>query len=79
MDVVSLLVFAVDQADPGGRGGNPSEGTGIATILIIAALVLVFGLALAFAVSRGRARSRSLERHPAGDGGPGRVSNRTEP
>jgi hypothetical protein len=66
MDLLNaLLVFAADNADVGGRGGNPSEGTGIATVLIIAAIVLIGGLALAYVFSRGRSRRRALERHPA--------------
>ena len=75
----ALIVFAAENADVGGRGDNPSEGTGIVTIAVIAALVLAGGLALAYGFSRGRARRRSVERHPSGDSGPGRVSNRTEP
>jgi hypothetical protein len=71
----ALLLFAAEQADVGGRGDNPSEGTGIVTIVIIAALVLACGLALAFVFTRGRARRRSLERHPDSAGRLGRVSS----
>jgi hypothetical protein len=69
----ALLLFAAENADVGGRGGNPSEGTGIVTIAVIVALVLAGGLALAFAFSRGRARRRSLEPHPDTAGRVGRV------
>ena len=60
----AFVLFAAEQADVGGRGDNPGEGTGIITIVVIVALVLVAGLALAFVFTRGRARRRSLERHP---------------
>jgi hypothetical protein len=70
----AVLVFAAENADVGGRGDNPSAGTGIVTILVIVGLVLAVGLALAFVFTRGRARRRSLERHPDTDGRVGRVS-----
>jgi len=70
----AVFVFAAENADVGGRGDNPSEGTGIVTILVIVALVLVAGLALAYVFTRGRARRRSLERHPDTAGRVGRVS-----
>jgi hypothetical protein len=69
----ATLVF-VAQAEPGGRGGNPDEGIGLITIIVIAALVLAGGLLLAFMFSRGRARRRSLERRPDSGGHVGRVS-----
>ena len=69
----AAMVF-VAQAEPGGRGGNPDEAVGLATILVIAGLVLVGGLVLGFVFSRGRARRRSLERQPDSSGGVGRVS-----
>jgi hypothetical protein len=69
----ATLVF-VAQAEPGGRGGNPDEGVGLITIIVIAALVLAGGLLLAFVFSRGRARRRSLERRPDSGGHVGRVS-----
>jgi hypothetical protein len=59
-----FLVFAAENADVGGRGDNPSAGTGIVTILVVAAVVLAVGLLLAFVFTRGRARRRSVERHP---------------
>ena len=71
----ALLLFAAEQADVGGRGDNPSEGTGVVTIVVIVALVLACGLALAFVFTRGRARRRSLERHPDTGGRVGRVSS----
>jgi hypothetical protein len=70
----TLLLFAAENADVGGRGDNPSAGTGILTILVIVALVLAAGLALAFVFTRGRARRRALERHPDTAGRVGRVS-----
>jgi hypothetical protein len=69
----ALLLFAAENADVGGRGDNPSEGTGIVTIIVVAALVLAAGLALAFVFTRGRARKRALERHPDTAGHLGRV------
>jgi hypothetical protein len=69
----TLLIFAAENADVGGRGDNPSAGTGIVTIAVIAALVLAGGLTLAFVFSRGRARRRSLERRPDTAGRVGRV------
>jgi hypothetical protein len=69
----ATLVF-IAQAEPGGRGGNPDEGIGLVTILVIAALVLAGGLLLGFVFSRGRARRRSLERRPDSGGHVGRVS-----
>ncbi len=69
----AALVFMA-QTEPGGRGGNPDEGVGLVTILVIAALVLAAGLLLAFVFTRGRARRRSLERHPDSGGHVGRVS-----
>jgi hypothetical protein len=69
----ATLVF-IAQAEPGGRGGNPDEGIGLVTIMVIAALVLAGGLLLAFVFSRGRARRRSLERRPDSGGHVGRVS-----
>jgi hypothetical protein len=70
----TVLVFAAENADVGGRGDNPSAGTGVVTILVIVALVLAAGLALAFVFTRGRARRRALERHPDTAGRVGRVS-----
>ncbi|HEV3377405.1 MAG TPA: hypothetical protein VG126_09010 [Thermoleophilaceae bacterium] len=69
----ATLVF-IAQAEPGGRGGNPDEGIGLVTIVVIAALVLAGGLLLGFVFSRGRARRRSLERRPDSGGHVGRVS-----
>jgi len=69
----AAMVF-IAQAEPGGRGGNPDEGVGLVTILVIAALVLAAGLLLAFVFTRGRARRRSLEPHPDSAGRVGRVS-----
>jgi hypothetical protein len=71
----ALLLFAAENADVGGRGDNPSEGTGIVTIAVIAALVLAGGLVLGFAFTRGRTRRRSLERHPDTAGRVGRASS----
>ena len=70
----AVLVFAAENADVGGRGDNPSEGVGVVTIAVIAALVLAAGLALAWVFTRGRARRRALERHPDTEGRVGRVS-----
>jgi hypothetical protein len=69
----AAMVFLA-QAEAGGRGGNPDEGVGIITILVMAALILGAGLLLAFVFSRGRARRRSLERRPDTAGHAGRVS-----
>jgi hypothetical protein len=69
----AAMVF-IAQAEPGGRGGNPDEGIGLVTILVIAALLLAGGLVLGFVFSRGRARRRSLERRPDRAGQVGRVS-----
>jgi hypothetical protein len=69
----ALLLLAAEQADVGGRGGNPSESTGVVTIVVIVVLVLAAGLALAFVFTRGRARRRSLEPHPDTEGHLGRV------
>jgi hypothetical protein len=74
----ALLLFAAENADVGGRGDNPSEGTGVVTIVVIAALVLAAGLALGFVFARGRTRRRSLERHPDSGGRVGRVSGMRE-
>jgi hypothetical protein len=68
-------VVLIAQAEAGGRGGNPDEGVGLVTILVIAALVLLGGLALGFVFSRGRARRRSLERRPDTGGRVGRVGD----
>ena len=69
----AIVLFA--QAEPGGRGGgNPAEGVGLVTILVIAALVLAGGLVLGFVFSRGRARRRSQARRPDSSGRVGRVS-----
>jgi hypothetical protein len=68
----AAIVF-IAQAEPGGRGGNPDEGVGLVTILVIAALVLIGGLLLGLVFSRGRARRRSLERRPDSGGHVGRV------
>jgi hypothetical protein len=62
--LTAVLSFAAGNADVGGRGDNPDAGTGVITILIVAALVLAVGLALAYSFTRGRARRRALERHP---------------
>jgi hypothetical protein len=70
----ALLLFAAENADVGGRGDNPSEGTGLVTIAVIAALVMAGGLALGFVFTRARTRRRSLERHPDASGRVGRVS-----
>ena len=70
----ALILFAAENADVGGRGDNPSEGTGIVTILVIVTLVLLAGLTLAVIFTRGRARRRSLEAHPDTAGRVGRVS-----
>jgi hypothetical protein len=72
--VLYALMVVIAQAEPGGRGGNPDEGIGLVTIVVIAALVLAGGLLLAFVFSRGRARRRSLERRPDSGGHVGRVS-----
>jgi hypothetical protein len=72
--ITSLLVFAAENADVGGRGDNPSEGVGLVTVAVIAAVVLAGGLVLAWAFTRGRARRRALERHPDTQGRVGRVS-----
>jgi hypothetical protein len=77
--ITALLTFAAENADVGGRGDNPSEGTGIVTIAVIAALVLAGGLALGFAFSRGRSRRRALERNPDTEGRVGRVSGIRRP
>ena len=69
----ALLLFAAENADVGGRGDNPSAGTGIITIVVVAALVLAGGLLLALVFTRGRANRRSLERHPDTAGRVGRV------
>ena len=69
----ALLVLAAESADVGGRGDNPSEGTGIVTIVVVAALVLAAGLVLAFIFTRGRAQRRSLEHHPDTEGRVGRT------
>jgi hypothetical protein len=71
----ALLLFAAETADVGGRGDNPSQGTGLVTVLVIAALVLAGGLALGFAFSRARTRRRALERHPDTGGRVGRVGD----
>jgi hypothetical protein len=68
-------IVLIAQAEPGGRGGNPDEGIGLATILVIAGLVLAAGLVLGFVFSRGRARRRSQERRPDTAGRVGRVSD----
>jgi hypothetical protein len=71
---LNAAIMLIAQAEPGGRGGNPDEGIGLVTILVIAALVLAGGLLLGFLFSRGRARRRSLERRPDAGGHVGRVS-----
>jgi hypothetical protein len=71
---LNAALVLIAQAEPGGRGGNPDEGIGLVTILVIAALVLAGGLLLGFVFSRGRARRRSLERRPDAAGQVGRVS-----
>ena len=70
----NAAMVLIAQAEPGGRGGNPDEGVGLVTILVIAALVLIGGLVLGLVFSRGRARRRSLERRPDTGGHAGRVS-----
>jgi hypothetical protein len=72
--VFNAAMVLIAQAEPGGRGGNPDEGVGLVTILVIAALVLAGGLALGFVFSRGRSRRRSQERRPDSSGRVGRVS-----
>jgi hypothetical protein len=71
--LAAVLVFAADNADVGGRGDNPDAGTGVVTILIVAAVVLAAGLLMAFVFTRGRARRRALERHPDSAGRAGRT------
>jgi hypothetical protein len=71
---LNAAIVLIAQAEPGGRGGNPDEGIGLVTIVVIAALVLAGGLLLAFVFSRGRSRRRSLERRPDTGGHVGRVS-----
>ncbi len=70
----NAAMVLIAQAEPGGRGGNPDEGVGLVTILVIAALVLAGGLVLGFVFSRGRARRRSQEQRPDSGGRVGRVS-----
>jgi len=70
----AVILFAAESADVGGRGDNPSQGTGIVTILVIVALVLAAGLTLAFFFTRGRSRRRAMERHPDTAGRVGRAS-----
>ena len=70
----NAAMVLIAQAEAGGRGGNPDEGVGLATILVIAALVIAGGLVLGFVFSRGRARRRSQERRPDSSGRAGRVS-----
>jgi hypothetical protein len=70
----NAAMVLIAQAEPGGRGGNPDEGVGLVTILVIAALVLAGVLVLGFVFSRGRARRRSQERRPDRRGRAGRVS-----
>jgi hypothetical protein len=72
--VFNAVVVLIAQAEAGGRGGNPDEGVGLVTIVVIAALILAGGLALGFVFSRGRARRRSQERRPDSGGRVGRVS-----
>jgi len=72
--VNALLLFAAENADVGGRGDNPSDSTGIVTILVIAALIFAGGLLLGFTFMRARTRRRSLERRPDRAGRVGRVS-----
>jgi hypothetical protein len=69
----NAAMVLIAQAEPGGRGGNPDEGVGLVTILVIAALVLAGGLVLGLVFSRGRARRRSQERRPDSAGRVGRV------
>jgi hypothetical protein len=64
----------IAQAEAGGRGGNPDEGVGLVTILVIAALILAGGLVLGLIFSRGRARRRSQQPRPDRAGHVGRVS-----
>lgn len=71
---LNAAMVLIAQAEPGGRGGNPDEGVGLVTILVIAALVLAGGLVLGFVFSRGRARRRSQARRPDNRGRAGRVS-----
>jgi hypothetical protein len=71
--LATVLVFAADNADVGGRGDNPDAGTGVVTILIVAAVVLAAGLLMAFVFTRGRARRRALEHHPDSAGRAGRT------
>jgi hypothetical protein len=71
--VTHMLVFAAENADVGGRGDNPDEGTGIVTILIAAGLILAVGLLLAFFFTRSRPRRRALEPHADRAGHAGRV------
>ena len=70
----AVLAFAAEAADVGGRGDNPSDSTGVITIVVIAALVLGAGLLLVTLFRRGRARQSSLQRRPDRGGRVGRVS-----
>jgi heme/copper-type cytochrome/quinol oxidase subunit 2 len=69
--ILNALVLVAQ--DVGGRGENPDEGSGIITIVVIAAAVLVVGLLLAAFFARGRARARSMRRRPDVEGHTGRV------
>ncbi|MEA2332316.1 MAG: hypothetical protein QOH58_2454 [Thermoleophilaceae bacterium] len=73
--VNAMLMLAREAADVGGRGDNPSDTTGVVTILVVAALVLAAGLLLAYVFTRGRARRRALEPHPDTAGRVGRVGS----
>jgi hypothetical protein len=70
----NAATFLIAQAEAGGRGGNPDEGVGLITIVVIAALILIGGLVLGFVFSRGRARRRSQQQRPDSSGRVGRVS-----
>jgi hypothetical protein len=75
MDLVTgtILLLAQQSADVGGRGDNPDAGTGVLTIVIIAALVLVAGLVLVQVFRRGRVRRESQVPRPDRSGRVGRT------
>jgi hypothetical protein len=69
----AVLLFAQESAEVGGRGENPDEGTGVITIVVIAAVILVVGLVLVQVFRRGRVRPESQVRRPDEEGQVGRV------